>query len=126
MIKDKHTLTPKFLLINYAWSLVLFAISLLAWHDGSLLNTEMGRYYLIIITAGLLLFPFARFCIEKIALQLSTKKFWTIGFFQEDTGTTGLRALFYVFFYPGHSVWAGVFTLSGNTKCGLVRPQKTG
>jgi hypothetical protein len=125
MIKDKHTLTPKYLLINYAWSLVLFAISLMAWHDDSLLNTERGRYYLIIITAGLLLFPFARFCIEKIALQFSTKKFWTSGFFQDDAGQNGVRALFYLFcFVMAIPFGLGYLLYRGIQKCGLVRPHK--
>lgn len=73
MIKDKHTLTPKYLLINYALGLLFTAIILMAWNYNELLDGERGRYYLAAIIVSFILFPFSRFTVEKMALQFSTK-----------------------------------------------------
>lgn len=127
MIKDKHTLTPKYLLINYALALLLYAILLGGAIYDEMIVGNTGVYYVIALTLSLLLFPFSRFCIEKIALLFSTKKFWTTGFFQETVGKNGLWAIFYMFCFAAAIPLGGAYLVYRVfNKSGLVnRPHET-
>lgn len=44
-----------------------------------------------------LLFPLSKLTIEKTALKFTDESFWNKGFFKEDIGKNGLRAIFWLF-----------------------------
>jgi len=44
-----------------------------------------------------ILFPLSKLTIEVIALKFTKEEFWHKGFFKDDIGKNGLRAIFWVF-----------------------------
>ncbi|MBW7982893.1 colicin E1 family microcin immunity protein [Enterobacillus tribolii] len=124
MAHDRHELTAKYLWINYGLALLLYAILLGGGIYDGLIAGKDGLYYAVVLTICGLLFPFACFGVEKIALNFTSKKFWTTGFFIDTPGKNGLWTLFYLFCFTFAIPLGGIYFLfQGVKKCGLNRPQ---
>ncbi|QDI46066.1 hypothetical protein FG173_02735 [Serratia marcescens] len=77
-------MTLKYYLKHILWGLVITAVAYYAWSK----NPEDSRLTLILSlsVASCVLYPFAKFAIEKTALRYSHKKFWQHDFFVSSVG----------------------------------------
>ncbi len=87
----------KYYLKNAALGFLLFIITLILVRDANL-NFSRQTIFIFILINGIL-FPFAKFSIEKFALRFTSESFWKTGFFEDDTGMQGIKAIYITFCY---------------------------
>lgn len=88
-------MTIKYYLRNILWGLIPVLIMIYDWISKP--HTDKQIFMLIFSMINGPLFPISKFTIETIALKLTNESFWERGFFREDIGKNGLRAIFWLF-----------------------------
>jgi RsiW-degrading membrane proteinase PrsW (M82 family) len=88
-------MTTKYYLRNIFWGLIPVAIMIYDWMTKQ--HTDKQLFMLVFSLISGPLFPLSKLTIETIALKFTKKEFWHKGFFKEDIGKNGLRAIFWLF-----------------------------
>ena len=87
-------MTKSYYIKNAALGMLLFFITAIIMRDATIDISQNSR--LIFLAVCGILFPSAKFTIESFALKFTSKTFWTTGFFENDTGMQGIKAIYFL------------------------------
>jgi len=90
-------MTLKDYLRHFIWGAVLFGIIVYTLWDKPRTETIEGLY--LLAACCMLLFPFAKQCIEQIALRYTRTEDWTSGIWIETPAKNGIYAMYYMLLF---------------------------
>jgi hypothetical protein len=96
-------MTLKDYLRHFIWGAVLFGIIVYTLWDKSRTETIEGLY--LLAACCMLMFPFAKQCIEQIALRYTRTEDWTTGIWMETPAKTAFMQCTTCFSLPSRSPW---------------------
>lgn len=90
-------MTLKYYLHSFLPGLIVFGVTIFILRDRPQTGLIQSLYLLAVCCA--LIFPFAKRCIERIALRFTRPEYWTTGMWAETSGKSGIYAMYYMLIF---------------------------
>lgn len=90
-------MTLKYYLHSLLPGFIMFGITLYTlWGEP---RTALSQILYLLAALCMLMFPFAKRCIEQVALRYTRTKDWTTGMWGENSAKSGIYAIYYMLIF---------------------------